>query len=336
MFGSMTSSVLDTVDSWYRNRRRCVGVSALNGFLALIFVVDPTILILHFAKMSGPWFAIPAAELAVLIAFVCRSAWAGMVLTGDGVTLRSPLGRLRRVPWARIVAFQVVHRPGEYLPALRCDDGRILHTIGCSFKSRQQAADAVGQLEADRLSRSRPADSSAPWPDLPKIARTDFLRAEIKIFGPLAGMIAGGLALIAVGIIGAVFLYSSVAPALRAEHRLGTAGAFVARSEACGRGGCWWTGDFTPLGGQTRHGISLAEPDASLDAGQSVTALDTGPAGRVYLPGDSWPVTNNVLGVIMCVVSAVFGAALLVMAWHRERRRRRHAAANAAGGDVYR
>jgi hypothetical protein len=255
------------VDKWYRNRRRCVGVSALNSFIAVIFVVDPTILILLSAKMNGPWFAIPAAELAVLIAVVYRSAWAGIVLTGDGVTLRSPLGRLRRVPWPRIVAFQVVHRPGEYLPALRCDDGCILHTIGCSFKSRQQAADAVRQLEADRLSRSIPADSSVPWPDQAKIARTDFIRAEIKTFGPLAGMIAGGLALIAAGIIGAVFYYSSVTPALRAEHRLGTAGAFVARSETCGKGGCWWAGDFTPPGGQTRHGISLAEPDASLIAG---------------------------------------------------------------------
>lgn len=132
------------------------------------------------------------------------------------------------MPWPRIVAFQLVHRSGEYLPALRSDDGRVLYTIGCSFKSRQQAADVVRQLEAERLSRSIPADSSVPWPDLQKIARSDFIRTEIKIFGPMAGMIAGGLALIIAGIIGAVVCYSSLAPALRAENRQGTAGAFVA------------------------------------------------------------------------------------------------------------
>lgn len=49
----------------------------------------------------------------------------------------------------------------------------------------------------------------------------------------------------------------------------------------------------------------------------------------MYLPGDSWPVSNNILGVVLwMVLGVVFGAVLLVMAWNRERRRRRHAAAS--------
>lgn len=122
---------------------------------------------------------------------VSPSARAGILLAADGVTLRSPLGRLRQVPWPRTTAFDVAHRPGEHMPAVRYDDDRILHTIGCSFKSSQQAAEVVRQLEADRLSRSVPADAPVPWPHMRKIARTDFFTAEIKTFGPLAGMVAG-------------------------------------------------------------------------------------------------------------------------------------------------
>lgn len=105
---------------------------------------------------------------------------------------------------------------------------------------------------------------------------------------------------------------------------LGRAGTFVARSETCGKGGCWWTGDFTLPGGRTRHRISLAEPDGSLSSGQSVVALGEIPAGEVFLPRDSWPVTNVLLAVILCGASIVLGAAMLMMAWRRKRRRRRH------------
>lgn len=330
----MTRPATGSAVGGYRNRSRCVRFCALSAFVAAIFIVDPTLLILLFAKVSAPWFAIPAAELAVLIILVIRSARAGILVTGREVTLRSPLGRLRRVPWSHIAAFVVVHRPGEYLPALRCDDGRVLHTIGCSFKLRQQADEVVQRLEAARLSRATPVDSSAPWPDLPKVARTDFITQEIRTFGPLAGLIAGGLALIAVGIAGIVFYAGSIGPAVRAEDDLGRVGTFVARSETCGKGGCWWTGDFTLPGGPTRHRISLAEPDGSLSSGQSVVALDESPAGEVFLPKDSWPVTNDVLAVILCGASIAFGAALLVLAWRRERRRRRHNLTLAAGRAV--
>jgi hypothetical protein len=326
----MTSTAAGSAVTSYRNRPYCIRFCALTTVIPLIFIVDPTVLILLIAKVSAPWYAIPAAELAILGIFVLRSGRAGITATGREVTLRSPLGRPRRVPWSHVAAFEVVHRPGEYLPAVRCDDGHILHTVGCAFKSRQQAAEVVEHLEAARPASGGPADAYAPWPDQKKISRADFISHEIKVFGPLAGLVAGGLALIVVGLIGSVYYAGNLGHAVRAEDGLGSTGTFVAKTETCDKG-CWWSGNFTPPGGPTKHGVSLAEPDSALSAGQAVPALDEGTAGEVYLPKDSWPVTNDVLAMIMCPASVLGGAALIAVAWRRERRRRRHAAALAAG-----
>ncbi|GLZ10250.1 hypothetical protein Acsp04_04850 [Actinomadura sp. NBRC 104425] len=98
----------------------------------------------------------------------------------------------------------------------------------------------------------------------------------------------------------------------RAAAGDGRAGAFVAESRSCGRGGCFWYGTFTPDGAPQdgTSGVRLRGVDADAVArGDRVPALDVGAHDSVYA-ADGSPERGEAVSAL--VFGLVFGAIGLV------------------------
>jgi hypothetical protein len=70
---------------------------------------------------------------------------------------------------------------------------------------------------------------------------------------------------------------------LKAAHGQGTRGTWVAEQRVCGKGGCFWRGDFfLPSGAETRQAVTYLGSLTSVHRGLRVPALDAGADGEVY------------------------------------------------------
>lgn len=70
---------------------------------------------------------------------------------------------------------------------------------------------------------------------------------------------------------------------LKAAHSQGTRGTWVAEQRVCGKGGCFWRGDFfLPSGTETRQAVTYLGNLTSVHLGLRVPALDAGADGEVY------------------------------------------------------
>ena len=129
-------------------------------------------------------YGIGPAEVAVGALLGVAAAWglvsgfrSGIGVGRGGVTVRSVLGRSRRVPWQDVAAFQVV-RPrlrgeaasqGTVAVAVTCRDGQTLTTGGCYFlrwtnkSGNKKVVQMLRALEAERAAAGQePPGPSAP------------------------------------------------------------------------------------------------------------------------------------------------------------------------------
>jgi hypothetical protein len=117
-----------------------------------------------------------------------------------------------------------------------------------------------------------------------------------------------GFSVVVTGAVGLFLLLlsvPSVRPVLRAARADGVPGTFTAARVDCvrhpGHESCNWYGTFTPSsGGPPLADVALYGSDrGSLQAGQRVTAVDTGRRGRVYRPSGSneWLATAGLLAL---------------------------------------
>jgi hypothetical protein len=134
-------------------------------------------LISQAASRAGRW---PEAALGALLA--AAAAWvlaagvrSGIGVEAGGVTVRSALGRSRRVPWPDVVGFQAIRAPlwdlaprGTRAIAVVCADGRLLTTAGCycvrwTRKSgNARLTDMLRALEAEQAAAAAQAPPAAP------------------------------------------------------------------------------------------------------------------------------------------------------------------------------
>jgi hypothetical protein len=131
------------------------------------------------ASRAGRW---PEAALGALLA--AAAAWvlaaglrSGIGVGAEGVTVRSALGRSRRVPWREVTGFQAIRAPlwdlsprGTRAVAVVCSDGRLLTTAGCYFvrwsrkSSNARLTDMLRALEAERPASAAPPPTSPGLP----------------------------------------------------------------------------------------------------------------------------------------------------------------------------
>ncbi|MGR6920465.1 hypothetical protein ACU635_40055 [[Actinomadura] parvosata] len=117
--------------------------------------------------------------------------------------------------------------------------------------------------------------------------------------------------------LGLLLLFWSVpelGPTVRAARADGVSGVFTARELRCvrhpGHESCVWAGDFASGDGRVvRHDVELYGSDrATLAAGHTIQAVDTGRASRVYGPDGSgeWLFTGllTLAGAALVVVAA--------------------------------
>lgn len=91
--------------------------------------------------------------------------------------------------------------------------------------------------------------------------------------------VIGVLALLATSLGGT----DQFGPDLRAAHGHGTHGTWVAEQHICGKGDCFWRGDFfLPDGTEARQSVTYLGNLTSVHHGLRVPALDTGGDGSVY------------------------------------------------------
>jgi hypothetical protein len=303
----MTSGVHGGVASirWYRSRSECLSlVLALAvgpGLLGALLLTD------GISLSNAPLATLGAASVAVCLWFAVGFVRAGIGVSAQGVVLRSPIGLRRRVPWSHVVSIQV-HRAKSRgcLVGVQTDDGRLLHTFACGFSTTARGlarAKAVAHdLDAARQEHAVEVDSSAPWPDLPRITLTErYMRRGGRI-GAVAVTVGFLVASAVFGLWLAISNATQLGPALRASHGQGIHGTFVATTQVCGKGGCSWTGNFVlPDGRVTVRDVPFNGGTSNLQAGQTLPALNSGATSMVFPVGDhsTW---------VTQLVELVFGA----------------------------
>jgi hypothetical protein len=272
---------------------------------------------------------IGAAGLSVIAWVAVGVLRAGLGVSADGVVLRSPLWVRRRVPWSHVENFLIHHRTYGASVRVICSDGRQLSTFALVFENRhtglQRARAVATELVSVHAQFSASPDTSAPWPDLPKIELADRLtrragRAARVLIVTVSIVVVCGAAL---GLIlsGA----TELSPALRASHGQGIAGAFVATTQSCGRGGCSWSGNFVLANGDTvLHNVGFNGGTSALQAGQTLPALDSGSTYLVFPVHDArtWMTQFfTLLAGILLLAGTIFTAIALI---RHERRHQRH------------
>jgi hypothetical protein len=98
-------------------------------------------------------------------------------------------------------------------------------------------------------------------------------------------------------------------PSWRAAIGDGTRGTFTSQHASCGKSECSYFGPFVSLDGRVRFSRArLTEPNASLERGQTASAIYTGSAeAQVFLAGQSeaWLIDTPIFGAA-CIGLAIW------------------------------
>jgi hypothetical protein len=160
----------------YRNGPQVVGRGLMLLVLAAVPIISMTLYATHLPPGTSAAGDIGAAVFAavgvILAAVAIRTFRSGISVRGDGLVVRSVIGRSLRVPWADVTDFALVYAPrynsrnsSAVAAAVLRAGHQPAYCVGSSFsRPSPQAAQMVQALQAERRSWLAQQRGNAPVP----------------------------------------------------------------------------------------------------------------------------------------------------------------------------